>query len=99
MLLHILFHFQVIEDIIGTDKTGDKFIFWTCINCFRRSGLFDDAIVHHINAVTQYHRFFLIMGDKNSRSEEHTSELQSRFDLVCRLLLEKKNKTQKQSYF
>src|SRR5207249_10510417 len=33
-----------------------------------------------------------------SRSEEHTSELQSRFDLVCRLLLEKKkkNKNQKQ---
>src|SRR5699024_11250888 len=26
------------------------------------------------------------------RSEEHTSELQSRFDLVCRLLLEKKIK-------
>src|SRR5699024_12375131 len=29
---------------------------------------------------------------KISRSEEHTSELQSRFDLVCRLLLEKKKK-------
>src|SRR5699024_12302736 len=30
------------------------------------------------------------------RSEEHTSELQSRFDLVCRLLLEKKkNRTVK----
>src|SRR5699024_11444815 len=27
---------------------------------------------------------------KVTRSEEHTSELQSRFDLVCRLLLEKK---------
>src|SRR5207249_6351281 len=27
-----------------------------------------------------------------ARSEEHTSELQSRFDLVCRLLLEKKKK-------
>src|SRR2546429_6886290 len=27
-----------------------------------------------------------------SRSEEHTSELQSRLHLVCRLLLEKKNK-------
>src|SRR5207249_5883911 len=26
------------------------------------------------------------------RSEEHTSELQSRFDLVCRLLLEKQNR-------
>src|SRR5699024_12854867 len=28
--------------------------------------------------------------DHVGRSEEHTSELQSRFDLVCRLLLEKK---------
>src|SRR5690349_25029533 len=28
-----------------------------------------------------------------ARSEEHTSELQSRRDLVCRLLLEKKNNT------
>src|SRR6267378_6625343 len=28
-----------------------------------------------------------------ARSEEHTSELQSRRDLVCRLLLEKKKKT------
>src|SRR5699024_11822938 len=27
---------------------------------------------------------------QKARSEEHTSELQSRFDLVCRLLLEKK---------
>src|SRR5437868_8625506 len=31
-------------------------------------------------------------GDARLRSEEHTSELQSRFDLVCRLLLEKKKK-------
>src|SRR5207249_11514320 len=30
--------------------------------------------------------------EKAQRSEEHTSELQSRFDLVCRLLLEKKKK-------
>src|SRR5699024_12568076 len=30
-------------------------------------------------------------GDFPDRSEEHTSELQSRFDLVCRLLLEKKH--------
>src|SRR5699024_11974460 len=29
---------------------------------------------------------------RGSRSEEHTSELQSRFDLVCRLLLEKKKR-------
>src|SRR5437868_12440952 len=31
-------------------------------------------------------------GGRQERSEEHTSELQSRFDLVCRLLLEKKKK-------
>src|SRR3712207_7039504 len=32
-------------------------------------------------------------GDGDKRSEEHTSELQSRQYLVCRLLLEKKKKT------
>src|SRR5699024_11735116 len=31
----------------------------------------------------------LDLADLQARSEEHTSELQSRFDLVCRLLLEK----------
>src|SRR5689334_23849667 len=31
-------------------------------------------------------------GDGATRSEEHTSELQSQFHLVCRLLLEKKKK-------
>src|SRR5690349_23121888 len=31
-------------------------------------------------------------GARRARSEEHTSELQSRRDLVCRLLLEKKKK-------
>src|SRR6266513_905568 len=33
---------------------------------------------------------------QSARSEEHTSELQSRFDLVCRLLLEKKKQNQQQ---
>src|SRR5699024_12654748 len=34
--------------------------------------------------------YLFIHADNTTRSEEHTSELQSRFDLVCRLLLEKK---------
>src|SRR5438874_9836157 len=34
----------------------------------------------------------IMMSSPPARSEEHTSELQSRRDLVCRLLLEKKNK-------
>src|SRR5207248_11663703 len=33
---------------------------------------------------------------RRARSEEHTSELQSPYDLVCRLLLEKKKKQKKQ---
>src|SRR5207249_8824261 len=37
--------------------------------------------------------------DNPVRSEEHTSELQSRFDLVCRLLLEKKKKKKNKSSY
>src|SRR5207253_8568592 len=35
---------------------------------------------------------------RSTRSEEHTSELQSRGHLVCRLLLEKKKKKKKKNY-
>src|SRR5699024_12486829 len=34
-----------------------------------------------------------------TRSEEHTSELQTRFDLVCRLLLEKKKKQKREGNY
>src|SRR2546430_9524636 len=37
----------------------------------------------------------IIIDINNYRSEEHTSELQSQSNLVCRLLLEKKKKQQK----
>src|SRR5690606_41481377 len=36
---------------------------------------------------------YLLVRTPDDRSEEHTSELQSRENLVCRLLLEKKKKT------
>src|SRR2546429_5334684 len=39
------------------------------------------------------HRAFHHVVAAGQRSEEHTSELQSRLHLVCRLLLEKKKKT------
>src|SRR5690349_22154221 len=39
----------------------------------------------------------LLMAMGRSRSEEHTSELQSRRDLVCRLLLEKKKSDQRKT--
>src|SRR5690625_6676596 len=47
----------------------------------RENGIGDPAILIDRNTGTIW------------RSEEHTSELQSRGHLVCRLLLEKKNKT------
>src|SRR5699024_11300300 len=56
-------------------------------------------IVHGFNEYKEkYYEvvYYLLQLDYNvliydaRRSEEHTSELQSRFDLVCRLLLEKK---------
>src|SRR2546422_7826824 len=37
-------------------------------------------------------------GDLRDRSEEHTSELQSRLHLVCRLLLEKKKKNKENEH-
>src|SRR5438105_6544772 len=46
---------------------------------------------HAQRAVAPSARFNNDFAD-STRSEEHTSELQSRVDLVCRLLLEKKNK-------
>src|SRR5437867_6038069 len=38
------------------------------------------------------HRSGTMRSQRDSRSEEHTSELQSPYDLVCRLLLEKKKR-------
>src|SRR5206468_10984996 len=41
------------------------------------------------------HKFSARTNRADTRSEEHTSELQSRSDLVCRLLLEKKKRKKK----
>src|SRR5438034_7966643 len=46
-----------------------------------KGGIIEPAVVQH--------------GHAEERSEEHTSELQSHSDLVCRLLLEKKKKKRK----
>src|SRR2546428_1811825 len=46
---------------------------------------------HNLGDFRRAYPFLLKARQANPRSEEHTSELQSRSDLVCRLLLEKKN--------
>src|SRR5205085_10961277 len=45
-----------------------------------------------IRPAIRFVSFISISSAANSRSEEHTSELQSQSNLVCRLLLEKKKK-------
>src|SRR5207247_9515256 len=50
---------------------------------------------HYGRAATPRRRASSRRPSRNTRSEEHTSELQSRVDLVCRLLLEKKKKKDK----
>src|SRR5699024_4792858 len=54
---------------------------WTLVQCLRWANR-----PHQLKAWMDGWR----AGWRLDRSEEHTSELQSRFDLVCRLLLEKK---------
>src|SRR5690625_6681907 len=50
------------------------------------------------NASNQPMDLVVDQGSFKSRSEEHTSELQSRGHLVCRLLLEKKKQTSRQAH-
>src|SRR5690349_22972237 len=49
------------------------------------------TVAFSLDEIERYERQVLL----RERSEEHTSELQSRRDLVCRLLLEKKKKKKK----
>src|SRR5690606_40078205 len=48
---------------------------------------------HHADGAVHLHHRLRFPTAALRRSEEHTSELQSRENLVCRLLLEKKKKT------
>src|SRR5699024_6862589 len=71
---------------IAAAGTGDYAIYgytsWYLIDQWHGMG---------VAAMNEDHTEFTFATDENAlRSEEHTSELQSRFDLVCRLLLEKK---------
>src|SRR5207248_11593180 len=62
---------------------------------FSEARLAHDALEHQPSADRHVSRIGvqpLAAAQGELRSEEHTSELQSPYDLVCRLLLEKKNK-------
>src|SRR5215813_14293592 len=85
MLFFFFFFFQAEDGIRDADVTGVQ----TC--AFRSVGLSErEPLLSH--AAQQGRRLEL---RDLERSEEHTSELQSRPHLVCRLLLEKKKKKKK----
>src|SRR5699024_10614294 len=62
-----------------------------------RASLQDGIILELLRSLRIAHRILksdldgMRRREVDQRSEEHTSELQSRFDLVCRLLLDKRN--------
>src|SRR5699024_11230853 len=72
----------------GIDHGGSQIFYWDVAE--------DPAVAADWGAQrgAQDNVIIVLVGHRSllSRSEEHTSELQSRFDLVCRLLLEKKKK-------
>src|SRR5438034_6802801 len=57
-----------------------------------RSHADENDVLHAVAQVLMKRREALAQVAQQIRSEEHTSELQSHSDLVCRLLLEKKKK-------
>src|SRR5437667_6236190 len=60
---------------------------------FPYTTLFRSDVLRHIGYMTQQAALYPGLSvEENVRSEEHTSELQSHHDLVCRLLLEKKKR-------
>src|SRR5207248_10899481 len=62
--------------------------------CIFRDGvhLWSEELERRIDAISQRLDGFFLGRYDIRRSEEHTSELQSPYDLVCRLLLEKKKR-------
>src|SRR5207247_6937353 len=68
-------------------KSFDRDLYLTLNPDVAASGL--DPVLHYLNYGIREARLYTLSDEVLRRSEEHTSELQSRVDLVCRLLLEK----------
>ena len=79
------------KEIVGDIQLGSAYWQWTSGAVGILVGLTAPFIGSYADYVANGRIKVLIV----SRSEEHTSELQSRSDLVCRLLLEKKKKKKK----
>src|SRR5437868_8057775 len=65
---------------------------------FPYTTLFRSLMLSLVGPIAEVRGYATTSSVHRMRSEEHTSELQSRFDLVCRLLLEKKKTAEVQDY-
>src|SRR2546430_15399868 len=86
-VLKLLFFFLMIR----RPPRSTLFPYTTLFRSTGKGGLLRDEAqaVHHVDRDGSYRRDRCCLA-RNGRSEEHTSELQSQSNLVCRLLLEKK---------
>src|SRR2546428_10315006 len=99
MILRFQFFFFL---MIRRPPRSTLFPYTTLFRSTRSCSSFSCAITPPEKGLTMANKVALVTGAGTGdecdlvgqgRSEEHTSELQSRSDLVCRLLLEKKNNT------
>src|SRR2546427_2891100 len=80
------FVFDLIRKILRGQKLGEEVVLWGDGHQRRELVYLDDFV----------QALLRLAEEQSNRSEEHTSELQSQSNLVCRLLLEKKKTKQNQ---
>src|SRR2546426_4872769 len=81
--LTVFYDFGIISKLRTNAARGEMDPLDALIEMLRGTGLSFDAVNDHA---------LVVIAEPYPRSEEHTSELQSPCNLVCRLLLEKKKK-------
>src|SRR5690554_7334628 len=86
--------FTVLSGLTGTGKTDVLAPMQQSIDLEGLANHRGSSFGKHVSAQPSQIDF-----ENNLRSEEHTSELQSRPHLVCRLLLEKKKKKRKKHHY
>src|SRR5690554_7789960 len=89
---NLLSAFSILLGIVITLYYKEIFSVWTIFTFMLIGVLVGSALARGVKMI-QMPQLVALLNGVGGRSEEHTSELQSRPHLVCRLLLEKKNQT------
>src|SRR5206468_11964454 len=91
------FEMMEMEYFVPPDSAEHWHRYWIDerLTWYRRFGIRESHLRVRAHESDELSHYSSATSDIEYRSEEHTSELQSRSDLVCRLLLEKKKKKKK----